>query len=246
MAWFDVSGGRLRFRRTSREPVREWLESNEGVEAIQSVAREIRFSLLGRTRAARRGLSRTLSAAINSPSVRAALSKECDHFVEAWTQLAYAPALPRRTLDGRRLVVVPRAMIVDRAFGGAETRLVAALGSSMPAGFTLFFIRWVLRAMDAAIRQAAPSPKHPLQAPESWACVHIDPEFQWVAPLIPNNVWRGHVMMCELPPSGLRRRERQALVTAIEEVTTSLPNLTATARDGTVRMAIHQMPSLRF
>lgn len=246
MAWFDVSGGRLRFRRTSREPVREWLESSEGVDAIQSAAREVRFSLLGRARAARRRLARALSDGINSPSARTALIAECEHFLETWTQLAYAPALPRRTLDGRRLVVVPRAMIVDRSLGGAESRLGAALGPSMPDGFPLFFARWVVRAMDAAIRRAAPAPKRPLQAPESWACVHVDPEFLWVVSLISNDPWRGHVMMFELPPSGLRRRDRHALSGAIAELTASLPSLTRIARDGTVRMAVHQMASLRF
>jgi len=246
MAWFDVSRGRLRFRRTSREPVREWLESSEGVDAIQSGAREVRFSLLGRARVARRRLARTLSEAINSPSVTTALTAECEHFLEVWTQLAYAPALPRRTLDGRRLVVVPRAMIVDRSLGGAETRLGAALGPSVPEGFKLFFARWVLRSMDAAVGRAAPAPKRPVHAPESWSCVHVDPEFLWVASFVPDNLWPGHVMMFELPPSDLRRRDRQALVAAIAELTTSLPSLTRIARDGTLRMATHQMASLRF
>ncbi len=246
MAWFEVSGGGLRFRRTSREPGREWLASSEGMDAIQSAARGVRFSLLGRARTARRRLARTLSDAIKSPSARTALTAECEHFLETWTQLAYAPALPRRTLDGNRLVVVPRAMIVDRSLDGAETRLGAALGPSVPDGFKLFFARWVLRAMDAAIRRAAPAPKRPLHAPESWSCVHVDPEFLWIVSLLSDDPWRGHVMMCELPPSGLRRRDRHALVAAIAELTASLPSLTRIAREGTVRMAVHQMASLRF
>ena len=246
MAWFDVSGEHLRFRRTSREPVREWLESSEGVEAIQTAGREVTFSLLGRARVARRRVARTLSDAVNSPSARAALAAECEHFLKTWTQLAYAPALPRRTLGGRRLVVVPRAMIVARSLGGAESRLGAALGPSVSDGFKQFFAHWVLRAMDAAIRRAAPAPARPLHAPESWSCVHVDPDFLWVVSLVSDSPWRGHVMMCELPPSGLRRRDRHALVAAIAELTASLPNLSRIARDGTVRTAIHQMASLRF
>ena len=246
MAWFDVSGGRLRFRRTSREPVREWLESGEGTEAIQSAARGIRFALLGRARVARRRLARTLFQAIDSPAARAALTAEGERFLDAWTQLAYAPALPRRTLDNRRLVVVPRAMIVHRSFAGVERRLSAALGASVPDGFKLFFTRWVVRAMDAAIRKAAPNSKRPLHAPESWACVHVDPEFLWVTSFSSHDPWRGHVMMFELPADGLRRRERQALDAAIAELAVSLPTLTREARDGTVRMAGHQMASLRF
>lgn len=246
MAWFDVSSGRLRFRRTSREPVREWLVSSEGVEAIQSAAHGIRFSLFGRARIARRRLARTFSDAIDAPSGRAALTAECDRFLEACTQLAYAPALPRRTLDNHRLVVVPRAMIVHRSFAGIERRLGAALGASVPDGFKLFFARWVVRAMDSAIRNAAPSPKRPLHLPESWACVHVDPEFLWVTSFGSQDRWRGHVMLFELPPQGLRRRERKALDAAIAELAVSLPTLTRDARDGTVRMAGHQMASLRF
>ena len=246
MPSFDVSGGRLRFRRTSREPVREWLESREGTEAIESAARGIRFSLLGRTRTARRRLARLLSTAVNSSASRTALAQECEHFLGAWTQLAYAPALPRRTLDNRRLVVIPRAMILHRSFRGAESRLGAALGAAVPDDFKLFFARWILRAMDVAIQKAQPGPKRPLQAPESWSCVHVDPEFLWVASFASTDPWRGHVMMFELPQAGLRRRERQALVAAIEELAASLPNMSREARDGTVRMAGHQMTSLRF
>lgn len=116
----------------------------------------------------------------------------------------------------------------------------------MPDGFKLFFARWVLLSMDAAIRRAAPAPKRPLQAPESWSCVHVDPEFLWVASFDSDNPWRGHVMMFELPPSGLRRRDRHALAAAIAELARSLPNLTRIARDGTVHIAVHQMASLRF
>ena len=246
MAWFDVSGGRLRFRRTSRDPVREWLDGAEGADAIRSAAREVRFALLGRARVARRQLARTLSKAINSPSARTALDAECEHFLSTWTQLAYAPALPRLTLDGRRLVVVPRTMIVGRSARGTSTRLAAALGASVPDGFKMFFSSWVLRAMDEAIRRAAPDPKRPLHAKESWSCVHVEPGFLWVDPFVSGDGWRGHVMMFELPPAGLRRRERQALVSAIAELTTSLPNLTRLVRDTTVRLAADQLASMRF
>lgn len=246
MAWFAVSGGRLRFQRTSREPVREWLASREGEQAVEILARGIRFSLLGRARTARRRLTRTLTEAIRSRSATAALSAECEHYLAVWTQLAYAPALPRRTLDGQRLVVVPRAMIVDRSAGAAETRLRAALDPSAPDGFIVFLTRWILRAMDEAIRRSVPGPKRPLHGRESWACVHVDPEFVWVGSLLPGDPWKGHVMMFEVPRAGLRRRDRQALGAAISELSASLPNLTRTARDGTVRMAAYQMTSMRF
>jgi hypothetical protein len=246
MAWYDVSGGQLRFRRTSREPVREWLTSTDGAEAIEAAARGIRFSLIGRTRAARRRLTRTLSEAVHASSVRDALAAECAPFLATWTQLAYAPALPRVALNGRRLVVVPRAMIVGRSSGPAMKRLAAALGPSVPDDFKAFLGRWVLRAMDDAIRRAAPDPKRPLHAAESWACVHIEPDFIWVDPYISGDAWRGHVMMFEVPPKGLRRRDRHELVAAIADLAASLPNLTRLSRDGTVRTALDQIGSMRF
>lgn len=246
MAWFDVSRGRLHFRRTSRNPVREWLETREGADAIQNAAGEVGFSLFGRSRAARRRLTRTLSEAVDSPSVRAALDAECQHFLATWSQLAYAPALPRLTLEGHRLVVVPRAMIVGRSAGAATRRLGAALGASVPDDFKAFFTLWVLRAMDDAVGRAAPDPKRPVLAHESWSCVHVESSFLWVDPLVSGEGWRGHVMMFELPPGGLRRRDRQALGVAVAKLTESLANLTRIARDGTVRMAFDQLATMRF
>jgi hypothetical protein len=246
MAWFDVSGGHLRFRRTSREPVREWLTSSEGADALHCAAREVRFSLIGRARAARRRMTRALSDAVHSSSARTALAAGCAPFLGTWTQLAYAPALPRLALHGRRLVVVPRTMIVGRSLDPAAKRLAGAIGPSVPDDFTAFLARWVLRAMDDAIRRAAPGPKYPLHAQESWACVHIDPDFLWVDPSVSGHAWRGHVMMSELPPGGLRRRDRHELAAAITELTTSLPGLTRLSRDGIVRMAFDQMGSMRF
>jgi hypothetical protein len=246
MAWFDVDGGHLRFRRTSREPVRDWLASGEGADAIQTTARAIRFSLIGRTRSARRHLTRRLCDAVHFSSTRTALAAECASFVAIWTQLAYAPALPRLTLNSHRLVVVPRSMIIGRSSSPAARRLAAALGPSVPDGFKTFLARWVLRAMDDAIKGSAPDPKRPLHAEESWACVHVDPDFLWVDPYLSSNAWRGHVMMFELPAGGLRRRDRLELTAAITELTTSLSSLTRLSRDGTVRMAAHQMESMRF
>jgi hypothetical protein len=245
-AWFDVSGGRLRFRRTTTDPVRVWLDSKDGADTVQSVARQARFSLFGRARVARRQLKRTLLDAITASSTREALAAECEHFLAVWTHLAHAPALPRLTLDGRRLVVVPRAMIVSRAAAGAARRLSAPLGPSVPDGFQSFFSDWVLRAMDDAIRRAAPQPKHPLHAAESWSCVHVDQDFQWVVSFERGDPWRGHVMMFEIPPSGLARRQRQALAAAIAELTSSMPNLTRISRDGTVRMAWDQLGMMKF
>ena len=115
MAWFKVADGRLRFRgRITREPIVEWLTSEDGVAAVQAAASQIRFALFGRTRAARRRMRRELWSAVDSPDVRASIAAECDHYLAAWTELAYAPSLPRATIALHRLVVVPRTMILAR------------------------------------------------------------------------------------------------------------------------------------
>jgi len=49
-----------------------------------------------------------------------------------------------------------------------------------------------------------------------------------------------------MPTVGLRRRERHALIAAIAELSASLPGLSRTARNGTLRMAADQMGSMRF
>lgn len=247
MAWFDIADGRLRFRRVTQEPIREWVTTEDGVAAVQTAARGIRFSLLGRTRAARRRISRTLWGAIGTPSLRESLAAECDRYLAAWTQLAYAPSLPRITVASQRLVVVPRVMIVGRIGSGITARLTACLRKAdVPDPFSAFFARWIVSRMDDAIRRAGPSPHHPIYAHESWACVALDADLIWVDPLWSGPDWRGHAVMFEMPARRLQRRGRRELEDAIERLKQSLPALPRLQRDNMVRLATDQMASLRF
>jgi len=43
--------------------------------------------------------------------------------------------------------------------------------------------------------------------------------------------WKGHVVMFEMPAPRLSRRDRQALESAIAQVSESLPNLSRAQRD---------------
>lgn len=243
--WFDVADGRLRYRgRVTKEPVAEWMASDEATRIVDSAAGQVRFALFGRTRAARGRIARELQQAIASPPLREAFSAECDRFLGAWTDLAYAPSLPRLTVALQRLVVVPRAMIPGRALPGASTRIAPRLDASVPPDFKAFFCRWVVGSMDDAIRRARPCPERPVHARESWACVGLDTDFVWIDPLWSGPEWRGHVVMYEMATPRLRRRERRELEDAISQLTRSLPNLTRVQRDSLVRLAADQMTTL--
>jgi hypothetical protein len=247
MSWFDVAEGRLRFRgRLTKDPIREWVSSEEGAVAVQAAAREIGFSLVGRTRSARNRMRRRLWEAIAAPSLRDTVAAECDRYVAAWSQLAYAPSLPRLSLAARRVVVVPRVMIAWRTVSGATARLAACLQrADVPDLFKAFFAGWVFSRMEDAICRAQPRPERPLSARESWACVAVDTDLIWIDPSWSGPEWRGHVVMFEMPAPRLQRRDRRELEVAIAQLTQSLPNLTRGQRDHTVRMAMDQLASVR-
>jgi len=242
MGWFEVADGRLRCARPlTHEPVRDWLASGDGASAVEAAARQISFAFLGRKRAARRQLRRTLHKALALPCVQETVAAECDRYLDAWAPLAYAPALPRLTIALRRVVVVPRAMIVWRITSRAAARLHECLrAADAPESFRAFFSRWVVARMDEAIRLAGPCPQRPLYAHESWACVALDSEFTWVDPLNSGPEGRGHVVLFEMPAPRLPRRERRELETRLGELTGSLPSLTRQQRDYMVRAAMDQ------
>lgn len=248
MPWFDIADGRLRFRgRITKQPILEWIATREGADTIQAAARQSGFSLLGRIRSARRRICRDLWDAVTAAPVREAIAAECDRYLGAWTQLAYAPSLPRVTVALHRLVVVPRTMILARARPGVSARVEACLETTGVAeSFKPFFSRWLFHSMDDAIRRGGPSPQRPIHAHETWACVALDSDFIWIDPLASGPAWRGHVMMFEMPVPRLQRRDRRELETAVEQLKQSLPHLARLQRDSIVRIATDQMTSLRF
>jgi hypothetical protein len=247
MSWFTIADGRLRFGgRVTKDPIREWLATPEGSSAVAQAARRTRFSLFGRTRAARRRLARVLWEAISAPAVRQAIATECEGYVGAWTPLAYAPPLPRVSVEYRRVVIVPRVMIVWRVASRIMARIASSINAAdVPDPFRAFFSQWVAGRMDLAIQKAAPSPRHPLPAKESWACVGADNEMLWVDMFGLGAEWKGHVVMFEMPAPRLSRRDRQALESAIAQVSESLPNLSRAQRDKTVRLAMDTTESIK-
>ena len=164
MAWFESADGRVRFRgRITREPIREWLATEAGAAAVDEAARRTRFSLLGRRRAARQQLTRALGDAISGSRVRETVAAECEGYLAAWTPLAYAPSLPRLSIAYRRLVVVPRVMILWRVASRSAARVAASLpDAGVPDSFRTFFSQWVVAGVDQAVRRATPSPHAPI------------------------------------------------------------------------------------
>ena len=247
MSWFTIADGRLRFGgRVTKDPVREWLASPEGSSAVEEAARRTRFSLFGRTRAARRRMSRALWEAISAPAVRQVIATECEGYVGAWTPLAYAPPLPRVSVEYRRVVVVPRVMIVWKVASRIMARIAGSIrAADVPDPFPAFFSQWVASRMDLAIQKAGLSPRTPLHAKDSWACVGVDNEMLWVDMFGLGPTWLGHVVLFEMPDARLSRRDRQALEEAIGRLSESLPGLSRMQRDKTVRLAMDAMASVR-
>ena len=239
MSWFRVSRGRLEFRgRITRAPFTEWSASAEGTAAVTRVAAGLRFSLFGRTRAARRRLWRALDAAARSTSVTTAIAAEAPRFMQVVARLAYSDALPRAHIALHRLVLVPRAMIAGHARTALAKRLeevpdLAALDEAL----RIFLFDQLVIEMDAALQKASASVRNPVAAHEEWSCVGVSKGLVWVDPLWAGPDGTGHVFMYEFPRVGLSRRDRKTLESAIAEMSTSVSSLTKLQRNAMVRAA---------
>jgi len=239
MNWFRVSRGRLEYQaRITREPFRRWAATKEGTEAIGRVAAGLRFSLFGRTHAARRRLWRALHDASCTRSVTAAIAAEAPRYMQIVGRLAYSDGLPRLNIALHRLVLVPRAMIAGHARVALFKRLgevpeLAALDESV----RLFFFDQIVIEMDAALQKASPSPRDPVQAQDEWACVGISKDVEWADPLWSGPDGVGHVFMYEFPRAGLSRKDRKAIEASIREMAESVTSLSKIQRYAMVRTA---------
>jgi hypothetical protein len=239
VAWFRVSKGRLEYSgRISRGAYRQWTATKEGSAAIARTASGIRFSLLGRTRAARSRIWRVLEAPSRAELVAAAIHVEADRYMAVIASLAYSPQLPRAHVALRRLVLVPRAMIAGRARSALYERLRQTTEvRGLDEDVQIFFLEQILKEMDAALQAASPSPAKPVDVADGWACVGADTGLVWVDPLWSGPEWTGHVFVYELPPAGLNRRDRKALERAAADMRHSIGLLSRNQRIETVRAA---------
>jgi len=237
VGWFRVIRGRLEYcGRITRTSFVKWCATNGGDETVARVARGIRFSLLGRSRSARRHLWRALDAASRNDAVAAAIGAEASCYMDALASLCYADALPRAHVALHRLVLVPRAMVAGRAQAGVCERL-----SRLPALAGLdetlrrFFLDQLVIEIDAALWSASPSPQRSVAAADGWACVGIRRGTVWMDALWAGPDGTGHVFMFEFPREGLGRRDRKALEAAIEQMGAAVSSLSRADRVAMLR-----------
>jgi hypothetical protein len=238
VSWFRVHGERLVYRgRITRDPFTKWAATKVGLETVAREAGSLRFRLFGHQRARRR-LWRALDAASRTDAVAAAISLEADYYMQVLADVCYTTALPRAHIALHRLVLAPRAMIAGRADAGALERLsrVPAL-AGLDTTVRAFLLHHLVIEMDAALRKASPSPRHPVHAPDGWACVGISIGTVWMDRIFAGPDATGHVFMYEFPRERLSRRDRKALEAAIEQMAASAATLSRAERFAVMRAA---------
>jgi hypothetical protein len=238
VSWFTVSRGRLAYGgRITRAPFTQWCATRQGREAVARAAAGVRFSLFGRSHAARSRLWRDLEAATRSEAFVEMAGGEPARYLQILADACYANGLPRAHIASRRLVVVPRAFVLGRAEAAAATRLMSAsaLAGVEPAIRT-FLVQQIVAGMDAAVR-AASTPKAPVQARDGWACVGAHLGVVWMDALWAGPDGTGHLFMYEVPPQGIGRRDRHALNEAMQRLGEDVARLSRTARDTLLRSA---------
>ena len=239
MSWFRVKRGHLEYRgRITRDRFTKWTATKDGAAAVARVAAGLRFSLLGRSRSARRSLWRALEEASRVESLATAIGVEATRYMQVLGSLSYSDRLPRLNISLHRLVVVPRAMIAARAQSALFERLAQAPAlADVDEAVQIFFFNQLVIEMDAALQEASPSPHRPVQAHDEWACVGVSKGMVWVDPIWAGPDGTGHVYMYEFPRAGLPRKARKTLEEKIEEMTASVALLSRAERFALVRAA---------
>jgi hypothetical protein len=206
---------------------------------VAAVAGQIRFSLLGKERAARRRLWRGLAGAARDERIVAVLQAEVDAYLGRLGQLAYADGLPRSGVNLHRLVVVPRVLLNSAAYGSIQANLGAHRAiASLEGGDALrdFFFLRLIREIHMAIVQAEPSPKRPLAAGDDWISVGVNTSFVWRVPFNAPS-WAGHHYVLELTRDPITRALRKAVAERISDYEASLPSLSKVERGEVLRRA---------
>ena len=226
-AWVRCSRGRLVYTgRITRAPFAAWATTDEGQAAVNQAAARIRFSLLGKTRAAARRLWRQLADTASDPAVVDAIDREVQAYLQRLGELAFAEGLPRCGVDLRRLIVVPTVLLNGAACTAIAKRLKQQPAwASLEGGDALrdFFITTLIGEMEAAVAGARPSPRHPLTADADWVTVGLNTTFVWRVPMLQAPPWDGHHYVLELPRDPITRAVQKAVTVKIGGFEASLP-----------------------
>lgn len=226
--------------RLARAPFSAWLQTADGRNVITAASCRIRFSLLGKTRAAQRRLWRDLSRAAGDARVAAVIQRELDeHFARPGTY-AYANGLPRLGIELHRLVVVPRVLINAALFAALSRALAndrAFAGLDAPTAMTDFFALSIVSDADRVLADMTPSPACPVPAGPQWLTVGLNRAFVWRGPALKEPPWPGHHYVFEVTRDPVTRRVRNALTDGIKRLEASLPSLTQLQRADILRRA---------
>jgi hypothetical protein len=242
-AWVRYSRGRLVYTgRITRAPFAAWMKTEEGQAAVKQAAARIRFSLLGKTRAAARRLWRQLADTARDPGVVDAIDVEVQAYLQRLGELAFAEGLPRCGVDLRRLVVVPTVLLNGAACTALARRLnQQPAWAALEARDTLrdFFVTTLICEMTAAVAGARPSPGGPLTADADWITVGLNTAFVWRVPVFHAPPWNGHHYVLELTREPVTRAVRKAVAAKIDSFEGSLPPLSRAERNEILRRALY-------
>ena len=237
--WVRCSRGRLIYTRITRASFIAWADTPRGRATVAAVARQIRFGVFGKERAARRRLWRGLASATRDAQVVALIQAEVAAYLGRLSQFAYADGLPCSGVNLHRLVVVPRVLL-----NGAAYRSVQASAGAHPAVASLeggeslreFFVLRLIREIHTAIAGAEPSPKQPLTAGDGWISVGLNTAFVWRVPFNAPT-WAGHHYVLELTRDPITRAMRKAVAERIRAFEASLASLSRLERNEILRRA---------
>ena len=245
MSWFVADRGQVKYRRLTRQPFLDWLQTTDGAARLEAVRAAIRFRAFVKARARGR-LWRPLEAAARTDALRTALDEEARRFGGALEDVCYAQALPRAHVALRRLVLVPRTLAVARARTGLRMRLwnLPALGE-VDESVRAFFCEQLLIEMDRAVERARPSVRQPVIAGDGWSCVGTERRYVWVDPLFAGPHGAGHFFMYEFPRAGLSRGQRKELEAAVTRLQESIEYLSRIQRDALIRGAVDSLAPAR-
>ena len=240
-SWIRCSRGRLLYTgRITRAPFSAWTTTQEGRAAVDEAAARIRFSFLGKTRAAGRRLWRQLVDAARDAAVADAIVSETQTYMQHLSELAYADGLPRGSALLRRLIVVPAVLLNGDTYTAIAKKLaVQPPFMSLEGGDALrdFFITTLVGEMEAAIVGARPAPSRPLAAGNVWVTVGVNTSFAWRLPLFREPAWNGHHYLAELTRDPINRAVRKAIAARIDLFEASLPTLSRAQRIEILRRA---------
>ena len=240
MGWFRVVDGHLRYAGVTRAPFTAWTTTARGSATLAAARRQVRFGVFGRDRAARSRLWGEVRTILGDTRLQTIITEQARLYHSLLAGFAFVEALPRTTVDLRRLVVVPRALVNVRSHTMLAERLASLhLETATNGGDALrdFLVMTLVDEMDRAFVASRPTTRRPVPAADEWASVGVDVEFVWVKPCWEGPIWGGHHYLYEQPRGGLTWRERRRIDAAVRQIRAALSSCTRAERQEALQSA---------